>query len=91
MGKLSALHRMMNQRVILSGLFQRTLHGILGPSKPFAEVLVCQLHSNQSRTSDSDNAVFCYEPSLQKMRATYREIGAGFTRLRLQTRRGLAG
>jgi hypothetical protein len=34
---------------------------------------------------------FGYEPSLQNMGATYREIGAGFTRLRLQTRRGLAG
>lgn len=63
--QISALHRGISPRSILSGLFQRTLHGILGPSKPFAEVLVCQLHSNQKRTSDSDDAISCCEPSLR--------------------------
>ena len=60
--KISALHRVMSQRSLLSGLFRRKSHGKWGPSRPFAEAIVCQLHSNQTRTSDSDNAISCDEP-----------------------------
>jgi len=83
--KMSALHEVMTQRIILSGLIQRTSHGKWGQSKPFVEASVCQLDSNQVRTSDSDNAISCDEPSLMYHyeKATYRKFGASFTRLSL--------
>ena len=62
--KMSASHEVMSQRSIPSGLVRRTSHGKWGQSKPFVEALVCQLHSNQARTSGSDNTISCDEPSL---------------------------